>query len=336
VKSWSFLQGGTDLAGVWYILVSLGVAFTWRVVLGGRHMLPGTTLMSAWYWTLAVTTAWTATWLADSCANAMSPAAADHAWYGCAVLALCPPISVLGARRPGTRVWAWFITLPMLLALGWPIFTLWLQGSEFRGLELETPQIVAFGLVLVMGVGNYCGTRFTLPALLYAAATLGLVACSSTASSAWLMDRGNTRFWCTALIAIGTVFVKTSRPRAAASRFDQLWFDFFDTFGLVWGRRIQDRVNDIAAKESWQTRLEFDGFKVQAALAIRTSSATASSGPSPDRQSATTPLTLTNEIDTRIEHTLRWLLRRFVDPQWIDQRLGSNSELEVVALAADS
>ena len=41
-------------------------------------------------------------------------------------------------------------------------------------------------------------------------------------------------------------------------------------------------------------------------------------------------------MESRIEHALRWLLRRFVERSWIDRRLGPSAEPNTVELAVDS
>ena len=164
------------------IIVSIGLSVAWVPVARGGSALKSTTLSSAWVWAIGALTFWTATWIADHLVHAVANSVADHLWYACAVLALCPAIAVLGSRRPGTRVWNWFIQVPMLFVLGWPVLTLWLQGSDVRGLQLETPQLIAYLLVLVMGAGNYLGTRFTLASLCFAAAN-GLIVISSSAIS---------------------------------------------------------------------------------------------------------------------------------------------------------
>ena len=275
--------------------------------------MKSTTLSSAWVWAIGALTFWTATWIADHLVHAVANSVADHLWYACAVLALCPAIAVLGSRRPGTRVWNWFIQVPMLFVLGWPVLTLWLQGSDVRGLQLETPQLIAYLLVLVMGAGNYLGTRFTLASLCFAAANGLIVISSSAISPEWLADRWSTRVWSSGLMAAAILLASRSPTdrTAGVNRFDRLWLDFFDQFGVVWGRRIQDRVNFVAEKERWPARLQLHGFEWTAPTDTAT--------------------------EARIEHTFRWLLRRFVDPCWIDERLGTkHSAGDVAALGADS
>ena len=91
------------------------------MILQGQKELRGTTLLTAWNWGFLAAICWSVTWFADQFGRLLSPELADHMWYASAVLVLCPPIAVLGSRRPGTRVWTCFILLPMLFALGWPV-----------------------------------------------------------------------------------------------------------------------------------------------------------------------------------------------------------------------
>lgn len=294
-------------------LVSAAVAGAWWPVASLPFKVKSTTLLPAARWAIAAAALWTATWILDFGLPQLPRAGADHLWYASAVVALCPPMSVLGSRRPGTRVWTWFILFPMLFALGWPVITLWLQGSDVRGLQLETPQLVGYLLVLVMGAGNYFGTRFTIAGLLFVAGNTLLVVSISSVGAGWLPDRWWARLCATGCMALAVLVSSGSGAGAVSSQspFDRLWLDFFDQFGVVWGRRIQDRINFIADKEGWPARLELQGFEWKSA-------------PDPATQA-------------RIEHTFRWLLRRFVDPPWIDQRLGTSRSVEECSpLGADS
>lgn len=312
--------------------VFVGLVLAGRVLVTARRAVRATTLGSAWVWAALAFSLWTVSWVSDLGLRVASKSGADHLWYGSAVLALCPAIAVLGSRRPGARVWTWFIQVPLLLVLGWPVLSLWLQGSELRGLQLETPQLVAYLLVLVMGTGNYCGTRFTFPVLCFAAACACLAVSSSAACPAWLADRESSRTWSTGLLVASVLLANRARGSRThvVNRFDRLWLDYFDTFGVVWGRRIQDRVNFIAEKERWPTRLELQGFvwtdtTEEPSLPAATDAARAITDPA---RAAT---------EARIEHTFRWLLRRFVDPPWIDERLGNAPTTAAVSsLPADS
>jgi hypothetical protein len=204
-------------------------------------------------------------------------------------------------------------------------------------LHLETPQLVALILVLIMGVGNYCGTRYTLAALLYGLAVALSVLCMSTAAPACLADRALVRSVSLSLLILAGLSMMFSRRRPVATEFDLLWFDFFDLFGIVWGRRIQDRINYLADKEGLPVRLELDGFVWSDRAPL------ASTELMPDRPKIKTAIEQLNDRDgpsqackARVEHLLRWLLRRFVDSPWIDVRMGRKSDQKITELAVDS
>lgn len=324
---------------MWHLIVSGAVCGAWLIVIRSGPRFRETTLGAAWRWSVVAASCWSIGWFVDCCCQLVSAAAADHVWYACAVLALCPPIAVLGSRRPGSRVWSQFIILPMILALFWPLLAVRLQGSELRGLHLEVPQLSAFILVLVMGVGNYCGTKYTLSALIYGAAVLANVISCSTSSAGMLGGRLEIREGSTLAMAVAVSLLTYATRPMGANRFNRVWFDFFDTFGIVWGRRIQDRVNFVAKEQGWPVRLELDGF-------VETEPSAGTTSPSLPKSSLLTNLpdpSLDHErsdlVNARIEHTLRWLLRRFVEPTWIDARLESEgrvNSIEVSRLRIDS
>lgn len=227
----------------------------------------------------------------------------DLGWYFAAVILLCPGIAVLGARRPGAGAWAVFVLLPLVLVLMWPAVASFQAARPTEPFEMEVPALVGFTLVLIMSAGNYFGTRYTLPTFYYATAIVLLVAPMSAAVPDVFPERHTARFLASLgfLLAIAeTVRRSGAVPDEETSRFDTLWFDFMDSFGMVWAKRVMDRLNDSARHEKWAKRLELHGFIPVA------------SSPTLDE---------TERTNERIEHTLRFLLKRFVDPEWIDARL---------------
>ena len=227
----------------------------------------------------------------------------DLGWYFAAVVLLCPGIAVLGARRPGASAWAFFVLLPLVLVLTWPAVASFQVARPTEPIEIEVPALVGFGLVLIMSGGNYFGTRYTMPTFYYAVAIALLVVPMSVAAPDFFPERGTARF----IASLGFLLAisETSRrskpmPDDGISRLDILWFDFMDSFGMVWAKRVMDRVNESARHEKWAMHLELHGFV-------------------PIADSPTAEELLRTE--ERIEHTFRWLLKRFVDPEWIDARL---------------
>jgi hypothetical protein len=287
-------------------------------VLAARNRLRKTTLLGAWVWAAFALTVWALTFLATEVLGWLSDGAADQAWLASAVLLVCPFVAVLGARRPGSRVWDLFIVAPLAVVLDLPAVTAWNRDFSPAPMHLEIPMLAGYGLVLVMGTGNYLGTRFALPALLAAAA--GLLVPVSTSSLHWLPESFPTRAAATLLLSMAiwtAALAMRKNPRTGAPLkpspiprgegsvrapipFDRLWNEFRDLYGIVWARRILDRVNEAALGENWPVRLHLPSFM-------------------PTDPSAT--VSLTADQSRQIEQTLRWLLRRFVDPDWIDERL---------------
>lgn len=314
-----------------------GLAIAVTILVRGRIALKHTTLTTASSWSIVSALIWTACWAAEGMFPQMSEGLADRLWYATAVLALCPPMSVLGARRPTTRVWPWFVVLPMILVLASPLAVSWGEPGELSRLRLETPVFIGFGLVLVMSAGNYVGTRFTLSAALFIIAVAMLVATLAEAVPDQIVQPYRFRLWATALLSAATLFgyrSATKRPRrisAPAAKHgtfesriegaDRLWCDFRNTFGIVWARRLLDRINSVAVEEEWPARLELQGFVWHDSAVLPDSAVSSHSDESVD-----TAAPADERIERavgRMEHTLRWLLRRFCDPQWIDERLDS-------------
>jgi len=227
------------------------------------------------------------------------------AWYAVSVLLLTPAISVLGARRPLTRVWTWFVVLPYCLVFSWPAaasLKQLLRGGEFH---LESPMAVGYGFVVVMGVGNYLGTRYTMPTTLILSTLLLLIAAAADVHFSWMPTPEQCRsiapfavcaaIWWAARMSRETYPVRTP--------LDRVWIEFRDSFGIVWSKRILDRLNGMAAHDHLSARMDMSGI-------VPVNPTDVSDEYHPD------PIALTG-----LEKHLRWLFRRFVDDDWIDERL---------------
>ena len=226
----------------------------------------------------------------------------DQFWFWSAVIGCCPLIAVLGSRRPTSRVWNTFIILPLVAVLGWPSLTALWHLPMIHPLQLQTPGQMGFGLVLIMGVGNYQGTRYGLSSLTVGASLLLILVTVSNLNDFSENSKSIIRA-CGAIVLAGGIshgLHQSARPVIEESRFDQLWFDFRDLFGIVWSIRIQERINQLAVTEGWPVRLNADGFTwdVRATDDVRQPS------------------------ELRLAHALYWHLWRFVEPEWIATRLG--------------
>jgi hypothetical protein len=276
------------------------------VTLGrARSALKGTTLTVAWLTLLASLGTIVAAWIV-SIFDAVPEAWRELLWYLAAIGLLVPPVAVLGARRPGAHAWTWFVLLPLGLVLLWPAINSWSEDGPPRGLLLEGPHILGFAVVLTMGAGNYFGTRHTLSAMLYAVATAALM----SHFVEWAQfNPAYVRVSATTLLALATYLAVRSRratnqtagparPLPDLSHWETVWREFRDSFGIVWAKRVMDRMNEAAKEERWPVRLDLDGFVVVKPIA----------------QDALAD----NRLAIQVEHWMRFLMRRFVDSAWID------------------
>lgn len=270
-----------------------------------RSGVQGTTLTTAANWGVAVCLAWVASVSSMAFWFSENQFAQDQMWYWVAVLSLIPPIAVLGARRPGSDAWNFFVLVPLVFVLGWPALTVW-TGHGPEALRVEAPVLIGFVLVLVMGCGNYISTRLAIPALLYAlGVTLVLAPCSTLSTTAGLSTE-TFRVLGTLAMLQSTFWggwVLRSDDEASPAGPELVWHDFREMFGIVWTKRALDRINEeFAEREHWPARLGPLGLEWTTP---------------PD------PLTQ-QQTEERLIYALKWLLRRFVSPDWIDERLTSD------------
>ena len=158
-----------------------------------------------------------------------------------AIMLLTPFIAVLGARRPGADVWSWFILLPLVVVLLWPVLAELPRADADQKLLLPLPTVLGFLFVLLMGAGNYFGTQNTAAALVAAVGVL-LVLSGTTefAANDWTYVAGCI---CMALSTrlIPTRLFTDSQPAQSADSTlgpNRLWGDFRDLFGIVWAKRV--------------------------------------------------------------------------------------------------
>jgi hypothetical protein len=270
-----------------------------------RKGMAGTSLRSAWPWIAFVWLAWL---IVPVITVAPSPFRAwrDVMWYLAAVLALVPPIAVLGARRPTDRVWTGFVLVPLVLVFAWPLAPVLHREANPATFSLEEPVLAGYLLVLVLGAGNYLGLRFSVAALLWIIGLALVVLPLCPATTKWAPEATTGRVWGTLCLAAAgwiadRLVARASRRRAASPALDRVWADFCDLFGIVWARRLQDRFNEEARRKGLPLRLGMHGFEAAAGQQL--------------------PMEFDAQSLASAEESLRWLLQKFVDPAWIDRRL---------------
>lgn len=295
--------------------VLLGIALLFLGVAGMKTMSSCRrnsiqVLTSTSYWSGFAIVSWGLASLVSLSFFRIAPPWQDQFWYWAAVLTCCPLISVLGAKRPTSKVWPWFIILPLIAVLGWPALTIFLVPSpDLVPLEIQSPVLIGFILVLVMGTGNYMGSRFGASILMVSAAAFLSLWPVSSSFTGDLNFSTRIRAFSALLCGIGLLhgFRQANRQTLDESKYDQLWFDFRDAFGIVWSIRIQDRINQSAQQENWVVRLGTEGFVWEENIS--------------DEQ--------IKQSEKRLTQTLSWLLRRFVEPEWINARLQQPNKAEL-------
>ena len=292
-NAWTLIAACAGLASLLPVLARL------RVGLGG------TALVSAWSPLVAAWLVWLVVAIVTLPQFPLRRWA-DSLWFLAAVIALVPPIAVLGARRPTSRVWTWFVLVPLVLVFAWPVVPdLW-SGARPSTFSLEAPVVVGYMLVLVMGAGNYLGLAHTVSAMLWMAGLLLIVLPLCPATQGLVPDAWSGRAWGTGcLAAAGWIADWQAARRYSAnnsrSPFDRAWSDFRELFGIVWAKRIQERFNDDARSRGLSLRLGFLGLEE----APGGHSSTGFDAPSL----------------AAAESSLRWLLQKFVDAEWLEKRL---------------
>ena len=254
--------------------------------------LAGLTAQNALTWAmLAIVATMTAAML--KLIPGVTPRVTSAVHYLSATLLLTPLVDILGARNPGHRAWPCFVVVPLIAVLQWPCVTQIISGRPDVPIEVPTPTVIGFLIVLTMGAGNYFGTAHT-AACLFGTAGIVVYVLPVTEWMVWPNDYLTTVSAGLLLVA-GLLVQRRLNSMRRTAHPNELWSDFRDTFGLVWAKRVMDRVNQFADREDWDIYMTLDGFQKRTR-----------SGPgavNPDRPIA----------------ALRWVLKRFADDSFLDR-----------------
>lgn len=168
----------------------------------------------------------------------------------------CAGVAVLGARRPGASAWN-FVVLGLLAVL-----LLGLAENYFLGTGLQPGVVrgVFLSATLAVGILNYLPTRLALAALL-----LGV---GGGLELFELIKPGQTPAWARSpfpemlvLCVPWTAWLSTRWQRQAILAFDQVWLDFRNGYGLVWGQRVREQFNRSAAHGQLPVELGWSGLR---------------------------------------------------------------------------
>lgn len=291
-------------------ILTLTVAIGWLGLLRLMRTVRHTSLVAAAWWSLWFQTTLTVAAIATIAKHLVGPGILDQLWYLTAVSSLCPLVAVLGARRGRIVDWSLFVLVPLIVVLEWPAIAEWRRCWNGQRLELEAPSLIAFALVLIMGAGNFVGTRLTRPAIVWMV-TWSLIVW--TFSGSFGQNRVPREpvysYLVISLLVFWAAVAKAVARKSNATGWDKVWQDYRNLFGTVWSFRLMTRINEVAQRDQWPWTLTADGFRL------------VSLGMEYPGDPATDP---------RVDQTMRWLLKQFVDPEWIDARVGATRQSNIL------
>jgi hypothetical protein len=289
-------------------MVVAALATAAAVSLGG-YLARGTTAVPAAIWATVAALGLAAEGAATAAGWLSEPASQASFRLVVASLAVCPVMSILGAKRPQHGVWQFIVaTLAGVLALPAITATLVRPGSLP---DLHILERFFLPLLVIVGWLNFVATRRSLAvtsvsigqvALMWA--FLPLVGSSEPLAPEYEAGAAS-------LVAIGAWLavvqavlwpVGAKGYRGLAATIDPPFLALRETLGAAWTLRIAERFNAVAEERGWPSRLRFGGLVVDAPGQADPSEADAN-------------------------RCLRSLLRRFVSTAWLERHAGSGRDV---------
>ncbi len=237
----------------------------------GMYLVRGSTAVPAAAWGVAAAAVFLAEAVGRATGQLRDPATAAVVRLVVAALAVCPTMSLLGAKRPQHGVWQFIVgTLAFVLAL--PA----LSAMLVRPGSMPDVHLLERGFFAVLvGVGwmNFVGTRHGLAATLASAGLAGLVRGFLPGGDPGQGGGAGLDLVAAALGAAGAVVAagqstwSPARGRGVAglaATLDRPFLALRETLGAAWTLRIAERFNAVAAERGWPCRLQFSGVAVDA------------------------------------------------------------------------
>ena len=267
-------------------LAMFAIALRWR-------RFDGTTLRAPAIWTLLSLGCFAGIELLISL-TALSDTVSPALRYVASASTFCPLMALLGAKRPQDVGWQW-IVLTLWIVLILPVgetLLLWQGGT----LDIGPFRKWLLVILMLVALGNYGLTRFGFASLLAVSGQALLLQPNLPFGITW--QPGQLFGMALLCAAMWLAFLQT-RPRNDEGNWNTVWLDFRNAFGLVWSLRVMERLNATSRLRRWETELGWFGF---------------------DR------LTAMDGKDAEVERAVWTVLRRFVSPEWIQKRLGENTQ----------
>lgn len=281
----------------------------------GAFCVRGSTAVPAAVWSVVACLALAAEMGARATGGLGDPAAAAAVRLGVVALALCPALSLLGAKRPQHGVWQLIVgTLAVVLSMPAASALLMRPGSLP---DVHLLERCFMPLLVLVGWMNFAGTRRAAAVTAVAVAEMllmrgflpgrsmdapgGATAVAIDAFATGLLLGG------TLLAAVQAVIERTGRADrsnaadnstgSVAAIIDRPFLAVRETLGAAWTLRIAERFDTVAVAHGWPCRLRFRGLEVLGGEAPDTA------GDAPWHRDAL--------------RAFRALVRRFVSDAWL-------------------
>lgn len=232
------------------VAVSAGIG-AWRV--------RGTTAVPAAAWAVAAATTLAAVEAWAALGGLAEPSAAASARLVVVALAVCPAMSLLGAKHPQHGVWQ-VIVASLAVVVAMPA----VSAAFIRPGSLPDAHLLVRGFLLVLAVAgwvNFLGTGRVAAATLV---TLGLVVLArpflpgidtaGAVAARWL------DLVAAGAAAVGAAMAMLPLKTPAADPITRPFVALRDTIGSAWTLRIAERFNAIAESRGWPCRLSLGGL----------------------------------------------------------------------------
>jgi hypothetical protein len=189
-----------------------------------------------------------------------------------AALAVCPAMSLLGAKRPQHGVWQ-LIVASLAVVIAMPALSAWLvRPGSLPDVHLLSRGFLA--LLAAVGWMNFLATRNGPAATLVAAGQLAVirpflpgVATDRVLPQDSLDCFGASLLAAGALLAAALPLVRsralaTNAADAVSRSIDPPFLALRETLGAAWALRIAERFDSVASERGWPCRLSFRGVEV--------------------------------------------------------------------------
>jgi hypothetical protein len=228
----------------WWLFLT-GAYPLWRAWQANRR----TSLFQAINWASAAWVAWGGTMAADLTSLGTGNPTAG---YVALCLTGCAGVAVLGARRPGVGAWN-FVLVGLLAVMLLPLA----QRLFIQGPALDALQVFFLVATVAVGIVNYLPTRLAPAALL-----LGLACATHILVLTDLLERDTLVSWWLLALTPWLALARWRLRPPPPSEFDQVWLDFRDRFGFLWGQRMREQFNRAAANAGWPVILRWQGLRL--------------------------------------------------------------------------